>query len=135
MRRERALCAFGFLAAMLLLAGCGRDGMSEVSGTVTVDGKAAETGAISFIPADGKAPTTGTEINGGRYTAKVPVGMAKVQIRVSKVIGKKKLYDTPESPYQDILKEVLPAKFNDETELTLDVKPGKNPKDWDLKSK
>jgi hypothetical protein len=135
MRSERTLCAFGFLAALLLLAGCGRDRMSEVSGTVKVDGKAAETGAISFIPADGKAPTTGAEISGGIYRAKVPIGMAKVQIRVSTVKGKKKLYDTPESPYQNILEEVLPAKFNDETELTLDVKPGKNPKDWDLKSK
>jgi len=134
MRVRYAAAAAGFLAA-LLLGGCSNDNTAEVTGTVLVDGKPAPRGSVSFIPADGKSPTAGAEIKDGKYSAKVPLGNSKVQIRVPKVVGQKKLYPTPDSPVQDLLEEVLPKKYNDETELTLDVKSGKNEKDWDLKSK
>ena len=62
-------------------------------------------------------------------------GNQKVQIRASKVVGKKKLYDDEKSPYQDILEEILPAKYNDQTELTLDIQPGENHQDYDLTTK
>jgi hypothetical protein len=119
--------------ALAALIGCGGDNMADVAGTVTINGAPAEKGSVTFIPADGKAPTAGSEIVNGKYSARVPLGTAKVQIRVPKVVGKKKLYDTPDSPVQDLLEEVLPAKYNDQTELTLDVKPGVNEKNWELK--
>ena len=135
MRFRHAGAAVALAAALALLAGCSGDKMGEVTGTVTVDGAPAERGGLTFIPADGKSPTAGCEIVGGKYSAKVPPGTAKVQVRVPKVTGKKKMYNTPDSPFQDVLTEVLPAKYNEQTELTLDVKAGKNEKDWDLKSK
>ncbi len=107
----------------------------EVSGVVMVDGKPAATGAIAFIPVDGKSPTAGAEIKDGKYTAKVPFGTAKVEVRVPKVVDKRKLYDTPDSPWQPVMVEVLPPKYNDESELRFEVKPGMNQKDWNLKSK
>jgi hypothetical protein len=128
----------GFLAVTLLTAaGCTDSGplMGEVTGLVLVDGQPAKKGGITFIPVDGKSATAGAEIKDGRYTAKVPLGMAKVDIRVSKVVGKRKLYDTPDSPWQEELAEVLPAKYNDSTELRFEVKSGRNDKEWDLKSK
>lgn len=134
MRIRNAAAAGGFLAAALLLGCSGDNTTGEVTGTVSVDGKPAEKGSIGFVPVDGKSPTAGAEIKDGKYTAKVPVGTAKVEIRVPKVVGKKKLYNTPDSPVQDLLEEVLPAKFNEESELKLDVKSGKNEKSWDLKS-
>jgi hypothetical protein len=125
-------CAALF-GTLVFLVGCSDNQTAEVAGTVTVDGQPAEKGAISFIPADGKGPTAGGEITAGKYIAKnVPIGTATVQIRVSKVMGKKKLYNTPESPYQDWYGEALPKKFNDATELRFDVKPGNNEKNWDL---
>ncbi len=120
-------------AALAILAGCGGDAeMADVSGTVSVDGTPAAKGSVAFIPADGKGPTAGCEIVNGQYSAKVPLGTAKVQIRVPKVIGKRKLYNTPDSPVQETLAEVLPAKYHNKTELTFDVKPGKNEKNWEL---
>ena len=124
---------FCLLAAILFTPGCaGKATMGEVSGTVQVDGVPAKTGSIAFIPVDGNAPTAGATIEAGRYSAKVPLGNAKVEIRVSKVIGQKKLYDTPNSPVQLIREEILPEQYNDQTELLFVVQPGKNQKDFNL---
>jgi len=123
------------LAPSFLIPGCSdKVKMGEVSGTIQIDGKPAKNGAIAFFPVDRKSPTTGATIEEGRYTARVPLGRAKVEIRVSRVIGHKKLYDAPNSPVQPILEEVLPDKYNNQTELLLDVEPGKNQKDFDLKT-
>ena len=78
---------------------------------------------------------SGGVIKDGQYTATVPLGEMKVQIRANKKVGETRIYNTPDSPIQTILAEVLPPKYNDETELRLDVKPGKNQQDYDLKSK
>jgi hypothetical protein len=102
---------------------------------VTVDGVPAEVGAIAFLPVDGQSATAGGSIEQGRYTAQVPPGKMKVEIRVSKVVGQKKLYDTPDSPVQPIMEEVLPAKYNDATELEVEVKLGENEHNFDLKTK
>lgn len=109
--------------------------MGEVSGQVLVDGKPAERGSVAFAPVNGDGPTAGAEIQAGRYTAMVALGKNKVEIRVPKVVGSQKLYDTPDSPVQDILEEILPAKYNDQTELEIDVERGKNSKDWEVSTK
>ena len=56
------------------------------------------------------------------------------RIRVSKVVSQKKLYDTPDSPIKPVLAESLPPKYNDATELTLDVRSGTNAQDYQLKT-
>ena len=118
------------------LTGCGDSvPMGEVSGQVTVDGKPANRGSVAFTPVDGAGPSAGAEIHDGKYSAMVFLGKNKVEIRVPKVVGKQKLYDTPDSPVQDLLEEVLPAKYNDQTELEIDVQKGKNPKDWEVSAK
>ena len=126
---------FFLLLPVFLAPGCSEPTEGVVSGTVIVDGKPAKTGSIAFIPVDGQSSTAGAPITDGEYTAIVPLGRAKVQIRVNKKVGEKRIYNTPDSPIQTILAEVLPPKFNDETELRLDVKPGKNQQDYDLKTK
>lgn len=118
--------------AILMIAGCEKSTLGVVTGTVTVDGAPAKTGSIAFFPVDRKSPTTGAEIIDGQYTAQVPFGASKVEIRVSKVIGQRKLYDTANSPVMPLLAESLPAKYNDQTELTLDVQPGRNQQDFQL---
>lgn len=132
--RPAAACwAAGLLA--VLVAGCS-DGpkTATVTGVVKVAGKEADKGAIIFVPADGKGQPTGADIApDGRYTAKVQLGAMKVEVRVSKVAGKKALYGK-DGPYREIYEEVLPARFNEKTELTLDV-TGDVTKDWDLPTK
>jgi hypothetical protein len=122
------------MAALLALAGCsGNDG--KVSGTVTVDGKPLENGSILFVPVDGKTPTTGGSIKEGHYSVRVPIGKMKVSISAPKVVGRKKIYPTPDSPEMPVTKEALPSRYNEETSLTLDVQPGKIQKDFELQSK
>jgi hypothetical protein len=117
---------------MSSIAGCNKSNLGTVSGTITVDGSPAKTGSIAFFPANKKSATAGAEIRDGQYLARVPLGTSKVEVRVSKVVGQKKLYNAPNSPVRSLLEESLPAKYNDQTELTLDVKPGKNTQDYQL---
>ena len=123
------------LVAVAMVAGCDSGPpMGDVTGTVTVNGAPAKTGAVSFFPVDGKAGTAGAVIEDGKYSARVPVGKARVEIRVPKIVGYKKLYATPNSPTQPIMEEVLPAKYNEQSEIELEVQRGKNEKNYDLKT-
>jgi hypothetical protein len=123
------------LVGVLLVAGCEEPTTGTVIGSVTVDGAPAKNGSIAFFPMDGKASTAGAEIVDGQYTAEVAFGQSKVEIRVPKVVGERKLYDAPNSPMKSVLAETLPAKYNDASELTLDVQPGENRKDFALTTK
>jgi len=119
------------LVALLALAGCGDRSTAEVSGAVKVDGKPVKPGAILFISGGRKDADLGGEIKEGRYPCACPRRHEGVH-SVPEVVGTKKIYDTPEQPGDSpITKEGLPARYNEQSELQLEVKPGKNPKDWD----
>ncbi len=125
-----------FVVAAGLVVGCG-GGVpeAEVSGTISYDGKPIEDGAITFFPTDGKGSTGGGTIKDGKYSAtKVAVGKTKGVISGSKVVGKKKIYPTPDSPEMPVTAEILPAKYSgrEKTELIYETKRGSNEKDWDL---
>ena len=127
--------AFSFLLGLGLVVGCGAGGgdVGELSGSVSYDGKPVSEGSITFIATDGKSPTAGGSIKDGKYTAsKVPAGSSKVSISAVKVVGKKKAYDTPDSPEVPITEPLLPEKYNVKTELKYDVKAGTQTKDFDL---
>jgi len=113
--------------------GCGGEPM--VSGTVNVDGKPLEKGSISFFPVDGKTHTAGGDIEEGSYSVPVPVGVMKVEIRKPKIKGYKKLYPTPDAKEYPVFEEALPDRYNKHSELKLDVKPGRNQKDFELQGK
>jgi hypothetical protein len=120
------------------LAGCGdSDGAEKhtISGTVTLDGEPVENGTITFVPADGVGPTAGAPIENGQYTAEVPPGSKKVEIRAAKVVGQRKLYDTPDSPTGDVVEELIPEKYNAKTTLTADVQGEDTDRNFSLQSK
>jgi hypothetical protein len=71
----------------------------------------------------------------GRYSAEVPFGEFRVEIRVPKVVGEKKLYNTPNSPIMPLLEESLPAKYNDQTRLTIEIEPGETQRDFQLSTR
>jgi hypothetical protein len=122
------------LAGVFLLAcGCGPgDNTAEVSGTVTYDGVPVANGSITFTPADGLSPTAGGNVVDGKYTCRVPIGLSKVSITSAKEVGRKKLYNTKDSPDMPVMKEVLPEKYNMKTELTYEVVAGSQVKDFPL---
>lgn len=135
----RSCVRIAFVLSLLAAAGCSSEiKEGEVSGSVTVDGQMPSVGSsITFIPTDGTSPTAGAVIENGKYMARVPVGKAKVEIRVPRPVQNSaapKAGPGSEGPGGGggFIEESLPAKYNDATELTIDVQSGKNPKDWTL---
>jgi hypothetical protein len=120
---------------LLTLAGCGGASIAEVSGMVKVDGAPMPKGAILFTPLDGKGQTAGGTIEDGHYSVQVPVAAMKVSLSQMKFLRTRKLYDKPGSPEYTQNTEGLPPRYNEKSELRLDVKPGRNQKDWDVQSK
>src|SRR5262249_45082181 len=133
MRIRQALKGSLIFSVLLALVGCGGEPLA--SGTVKVDGQPLEAGTITFFPVGGKTATTGGAIKGGQYSVNVPEGTMKVVISKAKIVGYKKLYNTPDAKLYPETREALPDRYNEKSELRLDVKPGKNQKDWELNSK
>jgi hypothetical protein len=136
MTRRYAIGSFAFFA-MLGLAGCGGGPPTgDVSGTASFEGVPIAEGSITFHPLDGKGSVVGDKIVDGRYAVKkAPVGPCRVQITSSKEVGKKKMYNTPNSPEMPVKIDPLPKKYNDplESELRFDVQEGSQEKNWDLR--
>ncbi|HEY2415054.1 MAG TPA: hypothetical protein VGI40_22610 [Pirellulaceae bacterium] len=107
-----------------------------VTGEVTFDGQPVKAGHVLFTPVDGNGQTGGGTIRDGKLEAKnVPAGKMKVELHGNKVVGKRKAYDTPESPWEDDIAELLPPKYNSKSDLTLEVKRGTQDVKYELKSK
>jgi hypothetical protein len=119
-----------------LALGCSADAKhGTVSGTVTLDGQPLKSGTIRFDSVDGRTAAADASITDGKFTAKLPTGDKRVSITSPKVIGKKKMYDTPDSPVYDVTEELLPKKYNAKTELSMTLTAGSQSKDFPLKSK
>jgi hypothetical protein len=122
---------------MLVFAasGCSSEtSRGTVHGTVTFDGALLANGLIRFVPADGRSPTAEATILDGNFTAQVPVGEKRVSISAAKVVGKRQVYETPDSPTIDVIEELLPARYNLRSELTFTVTPGRQQQDFELNS-
>lgn len=118
------------------LSGCTTDSQhGTVAGTVTLDGQPLKIGTIRFVPVDDRTAPADAPILDGKFTAKVPLGEKRVTISAPKVTGKRKMYDTPDSPTVDIVDELLPDQYNRKSTLTFTVKPGEQQLSFDLKSK
>src|SRR4051812_2388316 len=89
------------LLALALAAGCSDGSKATVSGKVTLDGEPLKEGLIKFLPADGKSQNADAPIKDGQYMATMPPGEKRVEISAPKVVGKRKMYDTPDSPSVD----------------------------------
>ena len=135
----KATGAFYFTLCWALIGfsfGCSGDAKhGTVSGTVTLDGQPLKSGTIRFDSVDGRAAAADASVTDGKYTAKMPPGDKRVSITSPKVVGTKKMYDTPDSPVVDVTEELLPKRYNGQSELTLTVKLGDQDAPFDLKSK
>jgi hypothetical protein len=136
-RRVRAGSAVA-VALLALVLGCSsKPPRGQVSGTVTLDGQPLENGTIQFYPAKGVVgQTAGGGIENGKYSVETSVGEMTVTINGTKVVGKQKMYDTPDSPVVDKVIELIPQKYNALSELKVTVAQGPNENvNFDLKSK
>src|SRR4051794_34250251 len=110
---KRFLPALSLAICCATLGGCSaKSNRGTVTGNVTLDGQPLKSGLIRFEPADGKTPTADALITDGKFSASVPPGDKKISISATKVVGTKRVYETPDSPTVDVTQELLPAKYN-----------------------
>lgn len=132
--RTSVLCLLLF--ALVGLTGCNGDApKGTVNGTVTLDGQPLNDGTVNFDPVDGKSQTASANIKDGKFTASVPLHTMKVSFSAPKILGKKKMYDTPDSPTVDEVGELIPEKYNVKSELKITVKSGIQEEKYDLTTK
>ncbi|UUO08299.1 hypothetical protein M4951_08275 [Blastopirellula sp. J2-11] len=133
------------IVLLLVLTGCGRGyngpERASISGRISLDGQAIETGTIEFLPtAETAGPTAGAKISGGLYEIAEKQGpvLGRYQVRIH-AHGKTGRKISPGSleaagTMIDEIGEIIPSKFNEKTTLERDVVAGKNQIDFELNS-
>jgi hypothetical protein len=126
-----------WLAIVLTAIGCrAKDGIERVvvSGNVSFGGKPLEKGQIRFIPTDdSRGPITVETIESGNYTTEktggVPVGVHRVEIRGydPEVYAK-----APKGPGSPPIPQLLPKKYNYDSELKAVLESGKSEETLDF---
>ena len=131
------------MAVVLAVPGCGKTVTNQgtVDGEVKLDGKPLEMGSILFTPIQGtKGAVTGGQIENGRYklsgSAGVAVGWNRVEIRAMRETGR--MVPRPFAQNGEMVAEmvgVVPPRFNTESTLKFEVKPGDNVADFEISSR
>jgi hypothetical protein len=123
--------------AILVATGCEQaPPVGQVQGTVTLDGKPVDNGTIRFTPLEGQAATAGGVIDDGKFSSTVPIAKHRVEISATQISGEA----TAEGRHTPVAgdytaTELIPEKYNTNSELTLDVTSGLNEPHFDLKSR
>ena len=122
-----SLVAFLFLIALSLGVGCGGTEGPEkevTSGSITFDGEPVVAGMIRFVPVSG--PPVQAEIVDGKYHADykggVVVGPSKVEIDGFRATGKQ-VQISPDVSEPEMVR-FIPEKFNEKSELTVEITKG-----------
>ncbi|MBY0396535.1 MAG: hypothetical protein K2X91_08715 [Thermoleophilia bacterium] len=141
LRAPTAGLAAALACAAILAAGCGKAPGVAVSGTVQFEGKPVADGMIQFVPQAGTdGPTAGAPIKEGRYDIAAVGGPVpgKYRVEVSSFEEVRKatekdmaggMFGRSPSEFgaaagtepQVVRKNVIPAKFNESSELTADI--------------
>jgi hypothetical protein len=118
----------------LAVAGCGRSGpgLAGVTGVVTLNGKPLPGALVEFQPPGG-SPSEGITNREGAYRLKFSHGKHGAMIGTHTVRINTDRGDEDESG-EAIVEEVVPARYNRQSELTAEVKPGNNAIDFSLNS-
>jgi hypothetical protein len=138
LRSQRAAAVLLSLLSLAPLVGCG-GAESEVSGTVTLDGKAVGPGIIVFAPADGQSnPSDGAIQPNGEYYLRTS---GEVGLKAGKYRVGVNVLDQPEvrpgERSMEAAKRVTPERYVEPATsgLEFDVTPGSNSIDVQLTSK
>jgi hypothetical protein len=122
----------------MCVVGCARRQEAAVSGAVTLDGSPLDDATISFAPVTkGQQQAAWTTITAGRYAIApsegLGIGASRVEIRALRTAGDKSAANDPTLP--TFGKEIVPAKYNSNSQLVVEIRPGENIANFDLKSK
>jgi hypothetical protein len=119
----------------VLLVGCGSSGLTPVGGVVTLDGQPLVEGTIHFAPADGQSPSQAAVIRDGSYSTELTKTSYQVQIfapKPAKVVAKLDENGPGGGPR---VEELLPSRYNVQSELTLNVAGPTRAANFELRSK
>lgn len=134
-----------------LSIGCGgpsdQPELGQVTGTITLDGQPLGGVAVVFQPDNGR-PARGRTDAAGRYeltyirqTLGTKVGRNRVEVAPDEGAEESDTEDVanPDAPQQPVesvksRKPAIPARYNTNSELEVDVKPGDNTFDFELQS-
>jgi hypothetical protein len=108
--------------------------MGSVHGRVTLNGRPVAVGSITFTPVNRDAPTAAGLIEGGAYTAKVPATRHRVVISSPQSIARGEGGADPLTGEEVEVREVIPARYNTKSDLTLEVVPGEAEVNFYLKN-
>jgi hypothetical protein len=130
----QGLRAAVLVSGLLLMAGCSGDAVKTVSveGTVTLDGKPLPNAEVEFQPTDNSSPSYGKTDSSGHYELMFTADQAGA------LVGEHKVRITTGGETEDdsgnttTTEEVVPEKYNAQTELTATVEKGGGPYDFDL---
>jgi hypothetical protein len=133
---QRGIATIAALAVVLL--GCSKQPVGPPRGTVhgkiTLDGKPIATGMINFKPMGPAAgPTCGLPLKDGQYAsdAKGPiVGKNRIEIRARSQTPTQP--QNPDGDWKSNYIEAIPARYNSQSVLEADVRPGDNTFDFEL---
>ncbi len=127
------------MLASLLAGGCGGDpnGQQPVSGTVLFQGQPLDQGHLLFVPAVSGTTEAGATIEQGAFDIPQANGLVpgSYQVKVfsyDQSGAKVQNADIPGDPGNVQFKERIPTRYNTKTELTAEVKSGRNHFDFKL---
>lgn len=122
------------LACLLLVfvAGCDRGpAVGTIKGQVTIDGQAVDGGLIRLVPKDGNSQPADSIITAGAYSITMPIGEKKVEIYWTKSSTGK--VDTASQGTEKVV-QMVPPKYNTESQLLYVIEKGEVTKDFTLTS-
>lgn len=133
---RRIRISWGFLVAFCLGCESGPE-IASVEGTVTMDGKPLPNATVMFIPENGRPAGARTDEQGHfvlNFTAGRKGAMpGKNSVSITTAAEATEGIDGKPVPAQ---KEIVPSKYNAQSDLTFTVEPGKkNVANFDLDSK
>jgi hypothetical protein len=123
------------LTEVMILAACSGPHMTPVSGHIVLDGQPLAEGTIHFAPTKGDAPTQAAVISRGDFSTELHKTDYKVQIfapKPAKVVAKLDENGPGGGPR---VEELLPPRYNIQSELTLSVTGPTKAANFDLRSK
>ena len=123
------------LILAICVAGCSGSKLTPVSGNVTLDGQPLAEGTIHFAPADGQAPSQAAVIKDGSYKTELNKTGYKVQIyspKPSKVVAKLDENGPGGGPR---VEELLPPRYNIQSDLKLNISGPTTTANFELRSK
>ncbi len=139
---SRSGCRLIVVIALVLLGslGCQRADLASVQGRVTVNGTPLADGSLVFVPEAGTAGhELACEVHQGRFAVprKERLKPGRYRVKVFDNSVRTFPWDDPEEYQQAesqgrLPKQLIPARYNEQTELVIDVAPGRQSFDFEL---